>query len=228
MSYHIDAEKITLSRLQTHIEQTDLVPSRDILKTKLSSHFAQLQDFGIKTLAALRAQLKSKTHIEKLSQATGIDAEYLTLLRREIEGYFPRAFPLSELTWLPNDQLERLAQLGLGNVQKFYDYLQMPEARANFAAKHGFEDEFLNSLFALADLTRVQWVSSGFARVLLLTQFSTVEKMACADAKQLAAAVDEANVRGKFYNAKIGLRDFQRLIAAAQFIIAADFENSKG
>lgn len=86
MAYHIEAEKISLDDLQKRIEATDLVPSRTSLLDGLGTKMKALEKQGIINLAQLRNELKTAKRLEALAKSTGIGTDYLTLLRREIEG----------------------------------------------------------------------------------------------------------------------------------------------
>ena len=85
MAYYIDDENINLDDLRKRIEETDLVPSRTPILDCIEANFEILSQQGIKTLANLRSGLKNPKRLATLSEATGIDSTYLTLLRREIE-----------------------------------------------------------------------------------------------------------------------------------------------
>jgi len=51
MTYHINAEKVSLDDLQKRLEATDLVPSRASLREKIAIRMKALKKQGISTLA---------------------------------------------------------------------------------------------------------------------------------------------------------------------------------
>jgi hypothetical protein len=106
MSYYLQAEKIRLDDLQRRIEETDLVPSRNSLLEDIKDRFKILKSHGIATLADLRKELKNSKKIPSFSEKTGIEEQYLKLLRREIESYFPKAIPLKAFDWLPEKSFQ--------------------------------------------------------------------------------------------------------------------------
>src|SRR5512133_1979483 len=108
MAYHLDAEKIKLGDLQKRIEATDLVPSRASILEGLGTKMKSLEKQGITTLADLRNELKTSKRLETLAKSTGIETDYLTLLRREIEGRFPKPPPLKDFDWLPKSEIAKL------------------------------------------------------------------------------------------------------------------------
>lgn len=110
MNYYLDAEKISLDELRKRIKETDLVPSRSSLQENIEENFEILKENGYPTLASLRKELKNSKNIPSISQKTGITTDYLTLLRREIESYFPKPFPISMFDWLPEKYISKLKE----------------------------------------------------------------------------------------------------------------------
>ena len=108
MSYYIDADEISLDDLRKRIELTDLVPSRASLLDEITNKMKTLESHGIQTLAHLRTELKTPRRLDAVASATGIDPQYLILLRRETESYFPKPFTLKDFDWLPKEEISRL------------------------------------------------------------------------------------------------------------------------
>lgn len=215
--YSIDAEKITLDDLQKRIEATDLVPSRVPLLDQLESKMKALEQQGITTLARLRNELKNPKRLEALANATGIDAQYLVLLRREIEGYFPKPCALKSFDWLPAAEVAKLEQLGIADTAALYEATGSTQKRAELVQSSGVDPVTLEVLAQLADLSRVQWVSPTFARMLVAAGYDSVTQLAQAGAEALYDALARVNAGERFFKGKIGLRDVKRLIQAAQF-----------
>jgi len=88
MAYHIDAENVSLDDLLKRIEATDLVPSRASLLEKTGVKMKALEQQGITTLARLRNELKNSKRLEAVAKSTGIETQYLTLLRRKSKAGF--------------------------------------------------------------------------------------------------------------------------------------------
>ena len=107
MSYYINADKVNLEDLLTRITETDLVPSRVLLLENIKENFNKLKTNGILTLAEFRKSVKNSKKIAPLANKTNISEEYLTLLRREVEGYFPKAFSLDSFFSLVNHKQKK-------------------------------------------------------------------------------------------------------------------------
>lgn len=218
MSYHIDAERVSLEDLQKRIEETDLVPSRSPLLEEIDGAFSRLKAHGFATLADLRKALKNPKKIPALSKETGVDTGYLTLLRREIEGYFPKAHPVSAFDWFRKTDLDNLESSGLKNTVLLYETLTSPEKREEAATAFGVDPDLIESLYALADLTRIQWVSPTAARMLVSAGYTDAKAVAVADPEELCSDLDRVNKEHNYFKGTIGLRDIRRLVKAASYV----------
>jgi len=218
MAYHLDAEKVSLDDLQKRIEATDLVPSRAALLDGLGMKMKALEQQGITTLADLRKELKTTKRLEALAQSTGIETGYLTLLRREVEGWFPKPFPLKDFDGLPNSEVAKLERAGIRDSAALYEATDSQSRRAALAKSTGVDGDILETLAHLVDLTRVQWTSPTAARMLLEAGCNSAHKLAGMDADELYEALARVNAGNKFFKGRIGLRDVKRLIHAAGYV----------
>jgi hypothetical protein len=217
MAYYIDAEQVSLDSLRKRIEETDLVPSRASLLDEIQAKFKALEQEGITTLARLRNEIKNAKRLEAVSNTTGIDRQYLTLLRREIEGYFPKPAALKDLDWLPEGEIAKLEENGIRDAAALYQAASSAKSRTELAESTGVDVAVLEALVRLADLTRVQWVSPTTARMLVEAACDSASKLAAADAEELCEALVRVNEGGRFFKGKIGLRDIKRLVRAASY-----------
>src|SRR5512138_1513858 len=218
MAYHIDAESISLGDLQKRIEATDLVPSRAFLLDKLGPKMKALEQHGISTLACLRDELKTTKRLEAVATATGIDVQYLTLLRREIEGYFPKPFALKSFDWLPGSEIAKLEQSGIKDTAALYEATDTRQKKTALAKSTGVDGTIIETLTQLADLTRVQWVSPTAARMVIESGCKSAAELARADAGELDEAFLRVNAGNRLFKGRIGLRDIKRLIQAAHYV----------
>ena len=218
MAYHIDAENIDLDDLQKRIEETDLVPSRISLLDGLDTKLRTLEQQGITTLARLRYELKNAKRREALSDATDIDLQYLILVRREVEGYFPKPAALKAFDWLPKEEITRLEENGIHNAAALYEAARGAKSRTEIAGSIGVDVAVFEALIRLADLTRVQWVSPTAARMLIEAGYDSASMVAAADSEDLHQALIRVNEGDRFFKGTIGLRDIKRLIQAAGYV----------
>jgi hypothetical protein len=186
MAYHIDAENVSLDDLRKRIEATDLVPSRASLLEKIELKMKALEQQGITMLARLRNELKSSRRLEAVAKATGIEAQYLTLLRREIESYFPKPFALKSFDWFPRSEIAKLERNGIKDTAALYEATNSRQKKTTLAKSTGMDGTLLETLAQLADLTRVQWVSPTAARMLVEAGWKSAAALARADADELS------------------------------------------
>lgn len=218
MSYYIDAEKITLDELQKRIEETDLVPSRSSLLENIKDNFAVLKKNGYVTFADLRRDLKNSKNIPAISKKTEISSEYLTLLRREIESYFPKAFPTRSFDWLPKKEIEKIEKQGYKNTALLFDVLNSSKKRKEISNDLGIETQIIDALSRLVDLTRIQWISPVAARMLISAGYNDARSVAKANAEKMCNELDKVNKENNYFKGKIGFRDIKRLIKAASYV----------
>lgn len=218
MSYHIDAEKVSLDALRKRIEETDLVPSRASLLDGIKTKFDALEQYGVTTFASLRNALKNNDRMEAVSKATEIDMQYLTLLRREIESYFPKPSPLKNFDWLPKDEITKLEKKGVSNAAALFNAISDSKSRIELVNSTGVDIKILEAFARLVDLTRVQWVSPTTARMLVEAGYESAASLAAADPEELCQALERVNEGNKYFKGKIGLRDVKRLVYSAGYI----------
>ncbi|HOI13457.1 MAG TPA: DUF4332 domain-containing protein [Methanoculleus sp.] len=218
MPYYIDAEELSLDDLQKRIEETDLVPSRSSLLEDIDGAFSKLKAHGFVTLADLRKVLKNSKNIPALSKEVGVDAAYLTLLRREVESYFPKAHSVGAFDWFQTDDLAKLESRGLRNTALLYDALTTSEKREKAAIALGVDAGVIDSIYALADLTRIQWVSPMTARMLVSAGYKDAKAVSNANPERLCNDLDRVNKEHNYFKGTIGLRDVRRLVKAASYL----------
>lgn len=214
--YYLDDSATDLTDLRKRLETSDLIPSQEPLLDGLDAKLTALRAAGIVSLADLRAALKSPKSLASLSTASGVDPEYLQLLKRTVSGFFPKPRPLSEFDWLESRISACLKSAGITNTQKLFDAAS--NGTGPLATEIGANESDLAELVAISDLCRIQWVSPKYARVILATGHNTAAAVARADPENLFHAIAEANKGGKFYKGKVGLRDVRRLVTAAAYV----------
>jgi len=211
MNYCFDAEHVSLTNLKNRITSTDLVPSREPLLDGLDGALAKLEGLGIKNMAGLRRELKDNKRLFAMADQTGIDKDYLALLRREAESYFPKPFSLREFDWIPAEEIAKLEAAGIKTTA---DLFENPEK----AQSSGVDTARLDHLLKCADLTRIQWVSPLTARMLIEARYAAPADVASADPDALDKGMQAVNTENAWFKGRIGLRDIKRLIDAARYV----------
>lgn len=212
-------ETVSLDDLRDRIKSTDLVPSRAVLLEDIDGIFERLSQKGIQTWAELQKSIKNPKHLEVFSGETGIDLQYLVLLRREVEGYSPKPFNLKDIDWVPQEATKKLVENGIINSDVLLSKLREMNLSKSFADQAAIDLETMDYLVNLASLCRVQWVSPTAGRMLIKAGYETCHKLASADKDELFQAMDRVNKKGKYFNGTIGARDIKRIIDAAKYVI---------
>jgi hypothetical protein len=216
MSTTVDEEKTTLDDVRRRLEATDLIPSHEPLLEGISRRFAALERCGCRSQQNLRARLKNAKAVAALAKDTGIPGQYLTVLRRAVEGFFPKPQPWAAFPWLPVGTIAKLETVGLQTTDELHHAAR--RGRAALARKTGLPAKDLAEALALSDLSRIQWVSPNVARTLVAAGFARASEVASANPESLCQTVAEINQGRGFYKGKIGLRDIKRLIVAASYV----------
>ncbi len=216
MPYYADDRSTDLSSLQARLEDTDLIPSQLPLRDGLGEKMTALREAGIESVADLRAALKSARSLASLAERSGVDPAYLKLLKRTVNGFFPKPRSLGEADWLDESTITALQKAGIRNTKQLFEANESDIA--DLARQAGAEPEDLAELGTVSNLCRIQWVSPSFARVLMAAGMVDAAAIARADPDALYAAIAEANEGAKFYKGKVGLRDVRRLVTAAGYV----------
>lgn len=216
MAYHLDPAAMSLDDLRRRLESTDLIPSHQPLLQGIGKKFSQLEKAGVSSIEVLRAKLKTAKALAATAAAAHIDSEYLVVLRRAVEGFFPKPQSLRSFEWLDQGTISKLEDAGFANTEELYTAVAL--SRASLLRRTGIKAQALSEVASLSDLVRIQWVSPTFARVLLAAGFASAGTVASADPEDLLAAMSEANAGSRFYKGKLGLRDMKRLTAAAAYV----------
>ncbi|PKO02382.1 MAG: hypothetical protein CVU43_08110 [Chloroflexi bacterium HGW-Chloroflexi-5] len=212
-------ETISLDDLRERIKSTDLVPSRAVLMEEIDTVFDKLKQQGLQTWLDLQKAIKNPKKIEDFAKKSGIDFQYLVLLRREIEGYRPKPFNLNVIDWVPQEVINKLLNDGITSSDQLYSKYGDLQSRILFADKTGIDREMMDYLANLASLCRVQWVSPTAGRMLIEAGYETCQKISTADGNELFEAMNRVNKQGNYFKGTIGLRDIKRLIVAAQYTL---------
>ena len=87
--YHLNSAAYTLQQLRDQLRPLTLIPSRKPLTVNLENQFDLLHKVGINALEDVLTALKTRKKTEVFSRESGIDIEYLNLLRREANSDLP-------------------------------------------------------------------------------------------------------------------------------------------
>jgi hypothetical protein len=216
MGYYIDLNKITIDEYKTKLESAYLPPSRMILKDRLDERFGHFKNIGIKTVNELMQTLKNKNKFTDLQKVDCLSGDYLTILLRELNSMLPKSNKIKEFPGISDNTISKLEKSGITNTIKLFDRVINAEKRRELGILTGISETSILELTKLADLSRIKWVGTTFARMLYDIGIDTVEKVAKADPVDLHARVNQLNKEKKIYKGHIGLNDMQILVNIAK------------
>lgn len=197
-----------LKDIKKRIIESDLVPSRMKLLDDIDQNFNILENCGYDTPKKLRNGLKSKKQLSLLYKDTGISEDYLKLLKREIESYFPKKIKIMEFIYADKTIIDQCLKKGIIDSLVFYELYK----------DKTIEDSALKTLFDQVRLTRIQWVSPMAAEMFISAGYTTPELIKNADAEKFCSDVRVINKEKKFFKGNIGLRDIKRVIKSTEYV----------
>ena len=157
-TYHIDSSQFSLQQFKTDLLDRELIPSRKPLKENLEKNLGALERIGITTLEELISALKNKAKIKEVAQLTRVGEDYLILLRREVNSYFPNPVSLHKLSGISTEAAKRLSGLGLKNSKQLFERRGEDNTLSALVSDSGIKIEALQKLSGMADLVRAYGV----------------------------------------------------------------------
>jgi len=215
MPYHMDFAAKTLGDLKRRLESADLIPSQRPLLEGLDGKLETLRSAGISTLEDLSRALKGAKGPPSVAARTGLKESYLVLLRRTVESFRPKPILLADYPEAHPGAVGALAAAGIRTSAELYEAALTKKERVALATKIGAPAAAIEELAHLSDLSRLQWLGSTFAKVLLEADFRSPAGIAATFPQALLDGVTRANAGNRYYRGKIGLRDMARLVRLA-------------
>ena len=210
--YYLDLSAFILEKFKNHLKNTRLLPSQQILQDDIDERFACLEKNGIENLQQLQKALKTKSDIQSFAQETGLPVDYLTILRREVNSYQPKPIKLIDFPGVNPEVIDKLDQIGIKNTKQLFPYVLTRKDRRVFAERNQIEYEDILEFTKLTDVARLKWVGPKLARLLIESEYDTVEKIANSDYEELYFALVQVNEEKGIYKGKFGKEDLKQWV----------------
>jgi len=133
--YHINLEKYHLDRFKDELRESELIPSRRILKDDIETRFKVLEDKSIQNLQDLANVLKTPKKTREFAKESGLPEDYLLILRREVNSYTPKPVNLDKFPGVEKDTVSKLQNAGIKNTAHLFKRVKTPEDRNKLAAE---------------------------------------------------------------------------------------------
>jgi hypothetical protein len=214
--YHIDLEAFTLEEFRHVLETGDLLPSRVVLKEKISERFAILESMGVGNLKELIGTLSTKKKLEKFSQESGLPEDYLVILRRQARSYIPSPVYLKDIPGVDPRVVERLAAAGIKQTKQLFERARSREDRAELSRQADVPGEVVLELVKMADLARAGWVGPVFVRLLYEAGADTLEALSRQSPDALYEKLLAVNKEQQLTKASFSVKDVASCIETAK------------
>jgi hypothetical protein len=215
MGYYIDLKSISIDKYKEILKTAELIPSWKVLENDIDKNLDIIKKNNIENLDEILTALKDKDKIREFSKKSGLSEDYLSVLKRAINGYRQKPNRIKDFSCIPEDTVIKLEKAGIKNTLKLYDMILTEEKRNLLSNKTGISWDEIIKLTKLTDLSRIRWVNHTFAYVLLEAGYDTVEKIANADFQELYKDVKQLNEEREIYHAHIGIRDMKMVVDSA-------------
>ena len=200
--YHMDSEKYSLKSFQISLESRKLIPSRVVLKEKLKSRFRTINSAGLNTLGDLISVLNSKPKIDAFSKKTGLNIDYLTLLKREASSFFPNPVRLNCFTEVDNRVISKLEEMGIKNSKQLFDKFVLIKDMKALSSESGVSEDDLNELVHLSDLSRLYGVGPVFARMVYDIGIDSVKSFLNHSVEEIVKIYEDKNKKKADFTVK--------------------------
>ena len=197
--YYVDLSEFSLEKLGHRIQNTRLPPSHRILQENIDERFPCLEENGIENLQQLQKVLKTKSDVQSFAEDTGLPLDYLTVLRREVNSYQPKPINLKDFPGVDPEIVKKLVKIGIKNTKQLFPNVLTPQERREFAEQNRIQYDEILELTKLTDVARLKWVGPKFARLLIESDYDTVEKVAKSHYKELYLNLVHTNKRRNIY-----------------------------
>jgi len=211
-SYSVNTTKFSLDRLRDALKTKDILPSRNVLKEQVDERFNLLKSEGIESLFDLLDILKSKAKIEQFATKTGLNTDYLTILRREANSYVSVPVRLIDLPTGETDTIKKLDSIGIRDSKQLFIKAAQLSDREQLAVCNNIEIEALTELVQLADLLRITGVGPIFVQIILDSGIGSVEEFLSLDSKELFDRLIKTNSDRGLTKARFTIKDIEYCI----------------
>lgn len=215
-NYYINLNTISLSDYAQELETAVMIPSRMILKEDIQRRFECLKTHGINNLNDILVAFKTPEKLKAFAEKSGLPEDYLAMLKREIASSQPKPVNLKDISGIDKDVIRKLEASGINNTKKLFPYVTTPAGREALANQTGISLEVILELTKLTDVSRIKWVGANFARMLVDSEYDTVEKVANADYAKLYTQINAINAKMQFFKGKFGMNDMKLCVLAAR------------
>lgn len=218
MSYGIELKTIPLADYRNMLKVKELLPGRRMLHENIDGNFNLLIGAGFSDAEALYKALGSPQKLEAVCAKTGISAEYLTLLKRELGGLVAKTVPLEQFPELNASLVSLLKSKGIKSSKDLYEATKGFKNPEKLCELVGVLNEHALEVCALCDFVRVNGVGTLFAHILYAAGYTSVKDIASDNAEHLRSSVNSV-IAARYSIENLGTKDAQYCIDYAALLM---------
>lgn len=221
MGYSIDLNRIPFLQYMEILKKQNLLPGRRILLENIDENFQRMTDTGIHNLAELKNNLASTERLFAFAAKTGVPENYLTILKREMGSLEQKPISISDFPDISANIVSILLNKGIRTSKDLY--LATNLNNITIASREiGIEASELQELNSLCNLVRINGIGAIAARTIYESGYKSIDEIAHAKAAELLERMNAVNTNKQYYKAKLGEKDMQFIIDAANIILEAE------
>lgn len=218
VEYYIDLSAISIDSLKDKLKTEDLLPSQQILREDMEERFRKIKSYGLKTVEDLKKALKTKKEVNCFALKTSLPADFLTVLRREINSYHPRPRKIKDFPGISDTTKNNLEKIGIKTTVDLFNRVTTMKKREALEKEIGPIGEEMLLLAKLTDLSRLRYVNETFAALLADSGYDSLQKIREADHSEMHKELISVNNEKEIFKGNFGLHDIRFLIREAAAI----------
>lgn len=216
--FSFDLSNVDLNKIRLLILNKKLLPARKILLDSIDQQFYIIDRLGIKNLKDLLYVLSTKRKIQTFSERSGIDIEYLKILKREAGSYIPKPVKFQSLTDVDNSIIEKLETINISTNKDLLEHIFSEDELQDLSDSLSIDFYLLNELLSLSDLSRIPGVGPVFAKILLAAGISSLDDFRNIPPESILKKANEIIERDKITKAKLTIKDIEYSKELSQFL----------
>jgi len=222
MGYSVDLNQISLRQYMESLKKQKLLPGRKILLENLEENFHRITAVGIGNLAELKNNISSTPRLAAFAAKTGVPENYLIILKREIGSLEQKPVAISDFPDISANTISALLNKHIKTSKDVYNLTINPNNISATSREIGIEVNELQELSSLCNLVRINGIGPIAARTLYESGYRNIAEIAKAKASELLEHMNTVNANKQYYKAKLGEKDMQFIIDAANMILKTD------
>jgi len=204
------------------LKKQKLLPGRKILLENIEENFHRITAVGIGNLAELKNNISSTPRLAAFAAKTGVPENYLIILKREIGSLEQKPVAISDFPDISANTISALLNKHIKTSKDVYNLTINPNNISATSREIGIEVNELQELSSLCNLVRINGIGPIAARTLYESGYRNIAEIAQAKASELLEHMNTVNANKQYYKAKLGEKDMQFIIDAANMILKTD------